>query len=494
MEEFTNMQSPGDAQPGQSGSSNMNTEHIQKGLAKNRIKKMSGKKKWLLILGILFLFIAGGYGLKSYMGNGSDPNYLTMKVGKGTVADSIEATGTLNPVKKSEMGFKNDEMITAINVQPGDHVKKGQILAAQEATNLNSVLQQAIRTVEQDQINIKSANLNLDNYKRTLEQQQRLFDAGVISESELIAASDNVSKSEWEIATAQSKLLNDQVKVEQARSDLECATLAAPFDGIIGAVNGQVGQINGINSNSSTLLTVISEDLELSALVNEADIGKVKVGQDVEFTSSSYGDRVFKGKVLRITPQAQTVSNVQYYPVLISCVDPEHKLFSGMSVSVNIIVARQTDVLTVSMMAVSYAQANVKNNPAMAGQISSSQARSEQTNQRTMEKREQGTNQGERQSTDRAEIQKSETRRSRVMVLENNQAVSKRVVLGLSDGSNYEVIEGLNEGDQVIVGTNQAAGSDSQTAGSRNSNTRSYNNNRNQSGSGGGMGGPPPGF
>ncbi|MEN6328348.1 MAG: efflux RND transporter periplasmic adaptor subunit [Syntrophomonas sp.] len=494
MEEFTSMEKQGDMQVDEATSSNLDADNVRKVLMKKRIEKMPGKKKLAWILGVLILIITGGYGLYNYLGSSNDTSYLTMKVGQGMLTDSIEATGTLSSVKESAMGFKKDEIITALNVQPGDHVKKGQVLATQDATTLNSTLQQAIRSVEQDEISIKTSNLALKNNMKTLEQQQSLFDAGVISESELDTAKDNVSKSEWEIATAKSKQLNDQSKVEQAQSDLDDATLVAPFDGIIGAVNGQVGQINGINSNSSTLLTVMSEDLELSALVNEADIGKIKVGQNVEFTSSSYSDQVFKGKVLRITPQAQTVSNVQYYPVLISCVDPDHKLFSGMSVSANIIIARKSNVLTVPMMAVSYAQSNAKSNPAKAGQDASPSTRTGSNNQKSSSDRNQNSTQQKARNTTKSTAQDStQQKQSQVMVLQNNQAMAKAVILGLSDGSNYEVVEGLKLGEQVIVGSNQVdTSTDSSSSGSNSNNSRSNNNNnRNQSG---GMGGPPPGF
>lgn len=459
-------------------SNRLDQHKIQEEMIQKRINGMSKKKKLVGLLGILLLVIAAGYGWYEYSMKNKEAGYLTMPVTKGAITDSIEATGTLSAVKESEMGFKNDDTITVLNVQPGDHVKSGQILARQDSTTLETTLQQAIRTVEQDQISVKSAMLTYETKKKTLEQQQQLFDAGVISESDLDTAKDDLTKSEWDVATATSKLLNDQAKVEQARSDLEGATLVAPFDGIIGAVNGQVGQINGINSNSSTLLTVLSEDLQLSALVNEADIGRIKVGQEVEFTSSSFSDKTFKGEVLRITPQAETVSNVQYYPVLISCIDPEHQLLAGMSVSANIIIARSTEILTVPMMAASYVQSFRQNNAAGADPGQSPTSAPEIADDKS--------------SADKdAQKVVSDRKQSRVVVLENGQPVVKTVVLGLNDGSNYEVIEGLNEGDQVIIGSSQV----DTTAASAGSNSNNSDNSKTtQNRGGGGMGGPPPGF
>lgn len=347
----------------------------------------------------------------------------------------------MKAVRESAMGFKNDDTITAINVQSGDHVTAGEILAKQDPATLMTALRQAQSTVNQDDIGVQSANLTLQNNSQALNRQQQLFAAGAIAQTDLDTAQNAFAKSQFDLETAQAKLANDQIKVTQAQADLAQATIVAPFDGIIGAVNGQVGQINGINSSTSTLLTVMSNDLQISSLVNEADIGRIKVGQEVEFTSSSFSNQLFKGTVLRITPQATTVSNVQYYPVLISCNDPNSVLLSGMSVSVKVIVARESDVMTVPMMAVSYAQTYLKSNPSLAPSGNG----------------------------------------KAVVVLENNQPVVKTVTLGISDGSNYAVSGGLSEGDKVIVGTTSSS-----TAASSNSTSSSTSTSANRTTNSGG--------
>lgn len=264
-----------------------------------------------------------------------------------------------------------------------------------------------------------------------------------------------------EVKTAQARLANDQAKVDQARSNLNDATLVAPFDGIVGAVNGQVGQINGINASSSTLLTIMSEALQLNALVNEADIGRVRIGQDVEFTSNAYPDKVFQGKVLRITPEAQTVSNVQYYPVLISCTDPERHLYPGMSVSAKIIVARESDVLTIPMMAVSFAESYLRSHPE-AGKLTQTPDGGAKTSDKL-------NGPGNASSTPPKGGQ-----RGMIIVLHHGQPAVRKVVLGLNNGSLYEVEEGLKEGEKVVIGSNQIDTSSSAAAKS----TRSINVNQ----------------
>jgi len=420
---------------------------VKKVLLSKRIKGMSIQRKMIWLAVIVMLVAASGFGMNKYLGSKSAVEYSTTVIAKGTVTDSIEATGTLGAVRETDMGFKNDDIIIALNVQPGDHVTAGQVLAEQDPATLTTALRQAQSTVAKDQVSVKSANLTNDTNRKTLERQQKLFDAGALAQTDLDTAKNTLTKSEWDLETAQANLANDQAKLEQAQADLGGATLVAPYDGLIGVVNGQVGSINGINSSASTLLTIMSDELQLSSLVNEADIGRIKVGQDVEFASSSFSNKTFTGKVLRITPQATTVSNVQYYPVLISCVDPDKVLMSGMSVSAKIIVARQSDTLTVPMMAVSYAQTYLKSNPTLA----------------------------------------VEGKGKAVVVMENNQPVVKKVVLGISDGSNYAVSEGLKEGDTVIVGTNQTtAGTGTKASGSTGSSS-----NKTVIRGGGDMGGPP---
>ncbi|NTW05669.1 MAG: efflux RND transporter periplasmic adaptor subunit, partial [Peptococcaceae bacterium] len=383
------------------GFKSLDEENVKKILFGKRIKLMSRKHK-ILWLTLLFLIVGFSiYGWNSYLGSQDTLTWSTVKVVKSDITDSIEATGTLVSVKESAMGFKSDGIITALNVQPGDRVKSGDILARQDTASLKALLEQARNTVLQDEISVKSARLTLETSQKNFNRMNTLFSASGISRNELDTAENTYTKSRLDFESAQVKLAGDRTKLVQAQADMSEATIIAPFDGIIGAVNGQVGQINGINASSSTLLTVMSNELQISAMVNQADIGRIDVGQQVKFTSNSYSDKIFMGKVIRITPQASNVSNVQYYPVLISCDDPEGLLLSGMAVSAEIIVSSQKDCLTVPMMAVSFAQ---EYNQANSVQGSTSKI-----------------------------VTDSKGQSAKVLILDNGQPVLKDVVLGLSD-------------------------------------------------------------
>lgn len=485
MSELNNDLTTNESTPRYSEELGFDDTKVKEMLIKDHVQGGSRRKKVVGIIIFLVILAAAGFGLKQWAGSSQDVSYSTTAIGQATISDSIEATGTLSPVKQSSMGFKNDDTITAINVQPGDHVKAGQILAQQDPNSLQSALQQAQSSVEQDQLSIQNYELTLENNLKTFDRQQKLFSAGAIPQSDLDTAQNNYTKSKIDLATAKSKLANDQTKAAQAQSDLSGATLVAPFDGIIGIVNGQVGQINGINSSTSTLLTIMSTELQLTALVNEADIGRIKVGQEVEFSSSSYSNKKFKGQVLRITPQASTVSNVQYYPVLISCNDPDGQLMSGMSVTADIIIAQKSNVLTVPMMAVSYAQTYLKSHPTEA-----SQNRSQSAGVKGSQGRTTPTQKPPAQKMAGSGSAGSAGQPAVVLTMNNKKISVKHVLLGLDDGSNYEVIQGLSEGEQVVVGSDQL---DTQTQ-TTNSNSNKSNSYRRNQGGGSGMGGPPPGM
>jgi HlyD family secretion protein len=433
------------------GFKSLDEENVKKILFAKRIKSMSRKNK---VLGLILLIVIGGlsiYGWNSYQGSQETQTWSTVKVIRSDVTDSIEATGTLVAIKESAMGFKSDGIITALNVQPGDRVKSGDILARQDTASLKALLEQAKNTVLQDEIGVKSARLTLESSQKNFDRMNTLFSAGGISQNELDTAENTYKKSKLDFDSAQVKLAGDRTKLVQAQSDMSEANIIAPFDGIIGTVNGQVGQINGINTSSSTLLTVMSNELQISAMVNQADIGRIEVGQQVKFTSNSYSDKIFTGKVIRITPQASNVSNVQYYPVLISCDDPEGLLLSGMAVSAEIIVSSQKGCLTVPMMAVSFAQEYIQKNS-----IQGSLAKT---------------------------VAGSKGKSTKVLILDNGQPVLKDVVLGLRDSSNYQVIQGLKENDLAILGSTQVDG-----AGSGGSSGTSSSSSRNNSS------GPPMDF
>lgn len=477
----------------------------------------AGIKRKKLLFGFIALALVTltAYFVASSRGKTSE-NYLTDTVKKSTVTSTISATGTIEPVSTVTLSFENSEVIKNIYVKVGDHVTTGQLLAEQVTDNLEADVIQASASLKgataklklqqngstQEDLDKAAADVQMaqgsyEMAKSNLERYQKLYQDGAVSKSdfdntslEYINAEGKLKQYEQslkslqagnrieDIEAAAADVESSNAKLKLAQNSLSGAKMYCSIDGIVSGINGAVGQRATANNNSTSgggFMTVISEALQLKSQVNEADIGKTVVGQKVEFTVNSYPNKTFTGKVSSIAPQATTVSNVQLYEAYVIPDENYKELKAGMPANVNIIVERHENALTIPKGAVTYATSylnktkqaslsksteNKQENSAGAGSADSNKAENPSS---TMSNQEQQT----------------------VVLIMNNSGspAPKRVVLGLSDLKNYEVVSGLNEGETVVIG----ALNDSTTTTTTNSNTKSNSNSMPM------MGGPPPG-
>lgn len=478
------------------------------------------RHKWVVVLLLVVGGLGGYFGYRYFQANGKT-KYLSVPVGKITLQNVVQATGTLEPVRTASLNFKSDGVIKAIYVKAGDRVEKGQLLAEQDTRELEGELRKAESNLKKAEVDLKNllagaeeeeiaqkqseVELNRLEYEaalKDLERQKKLYEAGAASALEVETAERAVASakakleqselslkllqqggSEEEIAAAQAAVEAARIDVEMARLNLEGAKIVAPFDGLVTEVTGEVGQRTGgtIGGDGGGVITLVSEELQLRALVNEADVGKVEEGQVVEFTVSAYGTTTFKGEVASIAPQASTQSNVAVFEVVISLEDPGHRLRSGMTATANIILARKEDVLAVPAMALSYAEEYLRTSARPEGTGPAGPA-SAPGGQQTV-------TWGSRDSTGQGAA--SEDTRA-VLVLQNGEPVVRRIKVGLSDGEYTEVLDGLTEGERVVIGMYGGKGS---STGGTQQGTTSSENRRNQNTRTPGMpGGPmPPG-
>ncbi|MCG9969716.1 efflux RND transporter periplasmic adaptor subunit [Pelotomaculum terephthalicicum JT] len=478
------------------------------------------RKKLLFSIIAIALVTLTGYFAVGNRGKASE-NYLTDTVKKSTVTSTISATGTIEPVSTVTLSFENSEIIKNIYVKVGEHVTNGQLIAEQVTDNLEADVIQASASLkgttaklqllqngstqedlEQAATDVQIAQGSYDLAKSNLERYQQLYENGAIAKSDFDSVNLEYINAEGKLAQAKQSLKSLQAgnrvedieaaaadvessnaKLKQAQNSLAGAKMYCSIDGIVSEINGAVGQRATANNNSTTgggFATVISEALQLETQVNEADIGKAAVGQKVEFTVNSYADKTFTGKVSSIAPQATTVSNVQLYDVYVQLDENYKELKAGMPVNANIIVERHENTLTIPKGAVTYATSylnkikqTIPANSAENGNVSSGKQENSQADNNKTETPSTTTSYQEQQSV--------------VLVMNNSGSPApKRVVLGLSDLKNYEVVSGLNEGETVVIGSL----SDTATTTTTTTNTKS--NSMPMMGGGGG-GGPPPG-
>ncbi|MGE5415849.1 MAG: efflux RND transporter periplasmic adaptor subunit [Acidobacteriota bacterium] len=454
------------------------------------------KKSWTgpgkIVIGIIVLAICiAGYFIYGSFGK-KDTTYLTMPVSTGDIVDQVQATGTIKPLHEVDLYFKNKGTLKSLNVRNGDAVKTGQILAVQDDAALQASVEQAKSNLMQAEYKLKQAQLENDKLMATAQQQQALYDQGGVSETDYKQSQRDAENASVVVDAAKASIQTSKAQLVIAQNDLKNAVLTAPFAGIATQVNGEVGQDTG--NSTSSIIHIISNDLQIPSMVNEVDVGRVKEGQEVEFTVTSYPNRPFKGTVSRISRQATTTNNVQLYEVDIATNDMSKQLLAGMSVTANIIVEKRENVVSVPAIAFSY----------VPTYMSSIRQNSNGTTTRRFKiDTGQGTNQGSNSGSGQTSAQNSDHMQSfdqqtlvngadqkgrtrRVVVLENYKPVLKQVKVGLSDGQNTEIITGLSEGDQVIVGTNDST--QSSTSGGSNNSSQRQGNQQRQLG-GGGRGG-----
>ncbi len=268
--------------------------------------------------------------------------YSTAKVSKQNISTSITATGTIEPVTKVEVGTQVSGIIDKIYVDYNSVVKKGQVIAELDKTNLVSELNSA-------QSNLANAQSNLTYQKANYNRYKNLYDKG------LIAANDfENARLSYEQAVQQVKI--QQQSVEKARTNLGYATITSPIDGVILSKEVEEGQTVASAMTTPTLFNIAQDltDMRVIADIDEADIGGVVEGQRVTFTVDAFPDDVFNGAVTQVRQEATTESNVVTYEVVISAPNDDLKLKPGLTANVTIYTLEKNNVLTVPSKALRF--------------------------------------------------------------------------------------------------------------------------------------------
>lgn len=460
----------------------------------------------LIVAGLLLAALAAYF---FWSGRASkNVSYLTDNVVTGDVMNTITASGTVESENTVPLIFKNSAVIKAIYVKEGQRVKKGDLLAEQDDRDLQAQYDQQAASlkaaeaklslaragarqedIRQSEESYRMAEITRDQAKAAFDRNTALFDAGALSRADRDKSESDYSTAEAKLSQAREQLsalkagnrpediLVAESSVEQARAqlqtagnNLEAARITAPDDGFIGQIGAVVGQrTNGVGSNSSSadgFITLISDRFRVRAQVNEADVGRTVVGQKAFFTVNSYPDRKFPGTVESISPKAITVSNVQLYEVVIALEKQEPDLKVGMPANVSIIADQRSGVTLVPKIAMSYAAKNAGKFSAEGGggtaERQSQQAGGGEARAQRAQGGAQGTQgaQGARAGQGPqgalgtgASANSGAGKEMPVLVMDKGKPALRTVRVGISDTTNYEVLSGLKEGDQVVIGS-----------------------------------------
>jgi len=380
--------------------------------------------------------------------------YRTAAVEQGTVESVVSATGTLNAVTTVQVGTQVSGQVSALYVDFNDVVKQGQLLARIDPTLSQQAVSEAEAGIERNRAELRKVQQERD-------RTAQLHAAKVVTDVELNTA-------EYQLAVAGANVHSAEVSLERARRNLAYTEIYAPIDGIVVERNVDVGQTVAA-SLSAPQIFLIAQDLaemQILAAVDESDIAQIKEGAPVRFTVQAYQDRTFDGTVKQVRLQSATQENVVSYTAVVAVKNPDRELLPGMTATVEFLTAVATDVLTVPNAAVRFrptaemlGDAQATSAPRVTGAAPARAA---------------------------SEAASGPPANAAVLWYLNAAGTLSAIPVrtGIADDQRTEVTgEGLREGMQVIVGTNQAG----------TSSTASEAANPFQQSTRQGQGGPPSG-
>jgi HlyD family secretion protein len=284
-----------------------------------------------------------------FRSNGSEIKFRTEKIIRGDIEMAVTATGTVNPVTTVLVGTQVSGTIKNIYVDFNSPVKKGQLIARIDPALFEAQVNQARANLLLANANLEKAQATSVDAKRTMERNKELLSKNLIAQSDFDTAETNYETADASVSAAKSQVAQNEASLSSAETNLFYTKIVSPVDGIVVSRNVDVGQTVAASFQTPTLFSIAQDltKMQIDTNVAEADIGGLKVGQNVEFTVDAYPDTTFKGKVWQVRNAPIIVQNVVTYDVVIQVDNPELKLKPGMTANVSIIVSISKDVLKI---------------------------------------------------------------------------------------------------------------------------------------------------
>ena len=369
------------------------------------MKKLS--KVWLIVAGVIIIALA------VYALSGSkkkeEISFETVAVAPANIMNSITATGTIEPVTSVTVGTQVSGIVSKLYVDYNSVVKKGQVIAELDKTNLMSQLNTAKTQLAtaQSQLNYQTTNFN--RYKT-------LYQKGLVAADEYDNAKLSYTQAKEQVASAKEE-------VQRAQTNLGYATITSPIDGVVLSKSVEEGQTVAASFSTPELFKIAQDltNMQVVADVDEADIGDVKEGERVSFTVDAYPDDTFEGTVKQVRQEATTTNNVVTYEVVISAPNADLKLKPGLTANVTIYTAERKGVLSVQSKALRFTP--------------------------------------QKETVGKMKIvDQTGNAKNKVWTIEGKNIVAHKVNIGMTDGTNTQILNGISAGTKVVTGLNVSGG------------------------------------
>lgn len=363
------------------------------------MKKLRISKIWIAVVVIVIVAVAAWA-----MSGGKkeeDINFKEEKVALKTLQNSVTATGTIEAVTSVTVGTQVSGIVNKLYVDYNSQVKKGQVIAELDKTNLLSELNTA-------KANLASAQSSLNYQAANMERYKTLYKKGLVSADEYENALLTYRQAKEQVASSKES-------VQKAQTNLGYATITSPIDGTVISKSVEEGQTVAASFNTPELFTIAKDltNMQVVANVDEADIGGVKEGDRVTFTVDAYPDDTFEGTVKQVRLEATTTNNVVTYEVVISASNADLKLKPGLTANVTIYTQERSGVLAVANKALRFTP--TKETVGKDMKIVDCKGK------------------------------------NKVWTLNGNTLTAHPVTIGQSDGINTEITKGLKQGDKIVT-------------------------------------------
>lgn len=335
----------------------------------------------------------------------------TAAVAPANIMNSITATGTIEPVTSVTVGTQVSGIVSKLFVDYNSVVKKGQVIAELDKTNLMSQLNTAKTQLATAQSQLSYQTTNYNRYKT-------LYQKGLV-------AADEYDNAKLSYTQAKEQLASAKEEVQRAQTNLGYATITSPIDGVVLSKSVEEGQTVASSFSTPELFTIAQDltNMQVVADVDEADIGDVKEGERVSFTVDAYPDNTFEGTVKQVRQEATTTNNVVTYEVVISAPNADLKLKPGLTANVTIYTAERKGVLSVQSKALRFTP--------------------------------------QKETVGKMKIvDQTGNAKNKVWTIEGNNIVAHKVNIGMTDGTNTQILNGISAGTKVITGLNVSGGED----------------------------------
>jgi len=346
------------------------------------------------------------------------PTLALSPVTRGDIEQTVEATGTIDAFKRVSVGAQASGQVKSLKVQLGDTVKEGQLIAEIDATTQGNTVLNAEAALEQVRAQRAVQQASLRQAELEFQRQQQMLAAEATSRQEYDAAEAALKTAQAQVRSLDAQIRGRETELGTARANLAYTRITAPMDGTVVAVVTEEGRTVNANQTAPTIVMLARLDVvTINAEISEADVVKIKAGMPVYFTTLGDPDRRYHATLRQINPAPASIasesssgssgssassSSAVYYNALFDVDNPDGTLRIDMTAQVSVVLRQAKDALLVPAVALG---------------------------------------------------PKTRDGEQRVRVVdENGQPQPRRIKVGINNGASAEVLSGLREGEQVVVG------------------------------------------